>query len=179
MDTRERVSTLLDRHHISDYRWLDPHQIVVAQWVRMKCTFGCDNFARNATCPPNTPPVADCRRFFDEYTLGAVLHFPHTVAKPEDRHEWSVEVNNELLPLERDVFLAGFPKTFLLFMDTCGLCKHCAGTRDECKRPREARPTLEAMAVDVFSTVRALGFPIEVLTDYSQAMNRYALLLVE
>jgi hypothetical protein len=35
------------------------------------------------------------------------------------------------------------------------------------------------MAVDVFSTVRGYGYPIEVLADYSQAMNRYAFLLIE
>jgi hypothetical protein len=35
------------------------------------------------------------------------------------------------------------------------------------------------MAVDVFSTVRRIGYPIEVLADYRQAMNRYAFLLIE
>jgi hypothetical protein len=35
------------------------------------------------------------------------------------------------------------------------------------------------MAIDVFATVRKLGFPIEVLSDYSQAMNRYAFLVIE
>jgi hypothetical protein len=34
------------------------------------------------------------------------------------------------------------------------------------------------MAVDVFSTVKKYGFPIEPLTDYAQAMNRYAFLMV-
>jgi hypothetical protein len=35
------------------------------------------------------------------------------------------------------------------------------------------------MAVDVFTTVRKLGYPIQVLQDYDQAMNRYAFLLIE
>jgi hypothetical protein len=35
------------------------------------------------------------------------------------------------------------------------------------------------MAVDVYATVRQYGYPIEVLRDYSQAMNRYAFLLIE
>ena len=35
------------------------------------------------------------------------------------------------------------------------------------------------MAVDVFATVRQYGFAIDVLGDYSQAMNRYAFLMVE
>jgi hypothetical protein len=45
--------------------------------------------------------------------------------------------------------------------------------------PRPGRPTLESMAIDVFSTVRKLGYPIEVLKDYSEEMNRYAILLIE
>jgi len=35
------------------------------------------------------------------------------------------------------------------------------------------------MAIDVFATVRKLGYPIEVLKDYSEEMNRYAILLIE
>jgi hypothetical protein len=35
------------------------------------------------------------------------------------------------------------------------------------------------MSVDVFTTVRKVGYPIEVLTDPNQTMNRYAFLMVE
>jgi hypothetical protein len=35
------------------------------------------------------------------------------------------------------------------------------------------------MAMDVFSTVKKIGYPIEVLADYDRAMNRYAFLLIE
>ena len=89
------------------------------------------------------------------------------------------EVNTGLLKAEREVFLAGYPKAFLLFMDSCSLCDECPGDRTQCRRPREARPSPEAMAVDVFTTVRALGYSIDVLTDYAQPMNRYAFLLIE
>ncbi len=36
-----------------------------------------------------------------------------------------------------------------------------------------------AYEVDVFATVRPLGIPIEVLSDFVQTMNRYAYLLAE
>jgi predicted metal-binding protein len=123
--------------------------------------------------------VPECRQFFDDYEKAVVFHFEKTVDAPEDRHEWTRGVNTDLVALERAVFLAGYQKTFLLFMDSCGLCKECTGVREECRQPRSARPTPEAMAVDVFSTVRQIGYPIEVLADYCQAMNRYAFLLIE
>ncbi len=179
MSDQQELEGIFAKHGYTDFRWIDPKDIVVAEWVRIKCTFGCGEFGRNASCPPNVPPVAECRNFFDDYTRGAVFHFEKAVDAPEDRHEWTKGVNSALLILERAVFVAGYEKAFLLFMDSCGLCKKCAGTREECYNPRSARPTPEAMAVDVFSTVRKIGYPLQVLADYRQAMNRYAFLLID
>jgi len=179
MDDRKELEALFEKHGYTDFKWINPKEIVVSQWVRMKCTFGCGEYGQNATCPPNTPSVKECRRFFDEYSAGVVFHFEKAVDKPEDRHVWSKGINQELLKLEREVFISGYQKTFLLFMDSCCLCNKCTGIRGECKHPRLARPSPESMAIDVFSTVRQYGYPIEVLSDYSQPMNRYAFLLIE
>jgi predicted metal-binding protein len=123
--------------------------------------------------------VADCERFFRDYSTGVIFHFEKTVAKPEDRHEWTRGIDRRLSDLERDVFLAGHVKAFMLFMDTCNICQPCAGNRADCKDPKRARPSPDAMAVDVFSTILRAGYPIEVLSDYRRAMNRYAFLLVD
>jgi predicted metal-binding protein len=179
MKDRQALEALFEEHGYEDYRWIDSKEIVVAQWVRMKCMFGCGEYGQNAACPPNVPSVPECRRFFDEYSTGVIFHFEKTVDEPEDRHAWTEQVNRGLVQLERAVFVSGYEKAFLLFMDSCELCKKCAGEREECKKPRMARPAPEAMAVDVFTTVRKYGYPIEVLNDYDQAMNRYAFLLIE
>jgi hypothetical protein len=41
-----------------------------------------------------------------------------------------------------------------------------------------ARPAPEAMAVDVYTSVRRFGFHINVRTAYDQKMDRYAFLMV-
>lgn len=163
----------------TDFRWIDPREIVVGQWVRMKCMFGCLDFGRNASCPPNTPSIAECRQFFDEYRLGAVFRFSRTFDDPEERHGWSRKVNQALLALEREVFIAGHEKAFILFMDNCNLCKDCASVRVSCRNRRHSRPTPEGMGIDVFATVAKFGFPIQVLSGYEEEMNRYAFLLIE
>jgi predicted metal-binding protein len=178
--TREELEALFVRHSAADFKWINPAaDIVVAQWVRLKCMFGCNNYGRNAACPPNVPSVEECRHLFGEYTMCALFHFPHRVDKPEDRTPWAQTLNRELLKLEREVFLAGYPKAFLLAMDSCHICGECAGQRAECHHPKSARPGPDAMAIDVFSTVRQAGYPIQVLSDYTQEMNRYAFLLIE
>jgi predicted metal-binding protein len=177
---REELEPLFAQHEVADFKWISPRSdIIVSPWVRMKCIYGCDDYGRNASCPPNTPSLAECAAFFHDYETGTLMHFPHRVDKPEDRRPWSRQMNQGLLKLERDVFLAGFPKAFLLFMDCCRLCAECPGGRAECRNPLSARPSPEGMAVDVFGTVRQAGYPISVLTDYDQEMNRYAFLLIE
>jgi len=179
MKDRRQLEIIFQKHKFSDFKWVDPRKIVVAQWPRMKCLYGCGEYGRTATCPPNVPGVAECERFFREYRRAVVFHFEKTVAKPEDRFAWTRRTNLKLLKLERDVFLSGCEKAFLLFLDSCNICAECSGTRQACKQPRLARPTPDALAVDVYATVRLLGYPIEVLSGYDQPMNRYAFLLID
>jgi predicted metal-binding protein len=176
---REPLESLFERHGCSDFRWIAPEQIIVAQWVRMKCMFGCGEYGRCGTCPPNTPSVAECERFFREYREAVVFHFPKTVASPEDRHAWSRGINARLFKLERAVFLAGFERAFCLYMDSCGFCSECAGDLSTCKEPRIARPSPEAMAMDVYATVRRFGYSIKVRSGVDQQMDRFAFLMVQ
>jgi len=175
----ERVEAIIRQQGYDDFRWFDPKTIVVSQWVRMKCEFGCPSYGRIASCPPNTPSVDECKRFFSEYTNAIVLHFQKVAPEKEARRAWSAKTNVNLTRLERDIFLAGYPKAFLLFMDSCEICGECVPDRKGCKEPKLSRPSPEGMAVDVFSTVRQLGYPIKVLTDPANQMNRYAFLMVE
>ncbi len=177
--TRKKFEAIFRKHGYEDFKWIDPKEIVVSQWARMKCVFGCKNYGRCGACPPNTPSVIECREFFRGYKTAAIFHFSKSVDHPEDRFAWTREVNRKLLDLEREIFLSGFYKTFLLFMDSCNLCQSCAGTREQCQNPKLSRPSPESMAVDVYQTVRKVGYPLEVLSDYSQEMNRYAFLLIE
>jgi predicted metal-binding protein len=177
-EQHNQIDEIFRSHGYTDYKWIDPSGIIVAQWVRMKCMFGCGEYGRGGACPPNTPAVAECERFFKEYSDALILHFEGTMDQPEERHAWSAKINAKLLKLEREMFLAGYERAFLLFMDSCNICKECSGRRETCAQPRMARPAPEAMAVDVYSTVRRYGFAINVRTDYGQKMDRYAFLMV-
>jgi len=176
---QNELETIFRKHNFLDYKFISAQDIIVAQWVRMRCTFGCNSYAKSGCCPPNVPSVEECRKFFESYKTAVVFHLTKKVEKPEDRIPWSKEANKELSKVEKEVFLAGNYKAFLLFMDECRLCFKCVGNRAECRNPNQARPSPESLAVDVFGTVRKQGYPIEVLSDYDKIMNRYAFLMVE
>jgi predicted metal-binding protein len=179
MNQEDKLETLFKQHGFTDFRWIEPRKIVVSQWVRMKCQFGCDEFGNTACCPPNVPSVSECEKFFREYKTVAVFHFAKKLEEPEKRWAWTRKLNGQLLKLEREVFISGYEKAFLLFLDSCNFCESCAAEKSGCKEPKMARPTPEAFAMDVYATVRQVGYPIQVLSDFSQEMNRYAFLLVE
>jgi predicted metal-binding protein len=145
----------------------------------MKCLFGCESYGSISTCPPNVPSVQECERFVREYSRCAVFHFEKKMDLPENRHEWTKGVNQKLYELELFLFKSGYVKAFLLPMDTCELCGSCTPVREDCRHLEQARPTPDALGIDVYSTVRTLGYPIQVLSDYDETMNRYAFLLIE
>lgn len=179
MADRQALEALFREHGYEDFTWIDAGSIVVAQWVRMKCRYGCDGYGRHRTCPPNVPSVADCRELLGEYSTAVVFRFEKLLDDPEDRRDWAKSIYEELLALERGVFVSGYEKALMLPMSSCHLCPECESAEEECPRPEGARPPAEALAVDVFSTVRGYGLPIEVLSSYDQPMNRYAFLLIE
>lgn len=179
MADRKQLEQLFIEHGCGDFKWIEPRDIVVSQWVRMKCQFGCEDYGTRVTCPPNNPSVAECENLFSEFGEAALFHFGRFFENPEDRYEWVKEVNANLFEIERAVFFRGHHKAFVIYIGPCSICASCIPERNACKHPRKARPSPEGLAVDVFSTARRCGYDINVLTDYDQAMNRFGILLVE
>ena len=179
MVERTLLEELFAKHNFTDFKWIDPADIIVAQWVRLKCMFGCSSYGHNASCPPNTPSIPECERFFREYSQAVIFHAEKNVDHPKESGDFTRRINKRLIKLEREVFLMGHRKAFMLPMDECRLCAECSSTRQECQNPRMSRPTAEGMAVDVYATVRKYGYQVQVLKDYSEPMNRFAFLMID
>jgi len=79
--------------------------------------------------------------------------------------------------VEREAFLQGYHKAFAFGAGPCNLCKSCP--EEGCKHPDKARPSMEACGIDVFTTARSNGYPIEVVVDESSEQNYCGLLLIE
>jgi len=178
MINRTKIESILHNRNFSDYKWINPKEIVVTHWVRVKCTFGCADYGLG-TCPPNTPSVQDCGSFFKEYESGLIIRLNKFADKNAYPSDWSKEMTNKLLDIEREIFLLGFQKVFLLNQTCCSLCEDCSGNRLDCKNKTKSRPSPESFAVDVYKTVRNAGLNINVVAENPSEMNRIAILLIE
>ena len=156
---------------------LAPGLVVTAEWVRLKCQFGCDGYGRCRTCPPDSPTPRQTRRLLDEYARAILLRRgPHTVYDEHDQHY--VALRRTAADLERELFLAGHHKAWSMSNGPCDVCDVC-DREQPCVDPAHARPSLEACGIDVFATVRAAGWEIEVVRDRNDQYRFFALVLVD
>jgi predicted metal-binding protein len=151
---------------------VDPRSVITAEWVRMKCQFGCSGFGKSRCCPPHTPTPELTRRVIDSYQKVILIH------RKMPTGEKTRLFNEAIVKLEIEIFLDGYYKAWSMGSGPCRLCKECDVTTP-CKHGLEARPSMEACGIDVFKTARDNGFPIEVVRNREEKRDLFGLILVE
>src|SRR5512139_2768938 len=53
---------------------INPGSVVTAEWVRLKCQYGCPGFGESLCCPPRTPTPDMTRKVIDSYRRAILLH---------------------------------------------------------------------------------------------------------
>jgi len=157
---------------VDEAKVIDPRAVTTAEWVRMKCQFGCSGFGMSLCCPPHTPTPDITRKVIDSYQKAILIH--RRLPKGEKTKSFS----ENIVRLEIKIFLDGYYKAWSLGSGPCRLCKECDLTTS-CKHGFEARPSMEACGIDVFKTARDNGFPIEVVKTHEEERNIFGLILVE
>jgi predicted metal-binding protein len=173
------LENLFKEHGFEDFMWIGPEKINVYQWVIMKCMYGCSSYGNKAACPPNTPTIESSKKFINEYHRIAIFHFEKKSTDKEEQREWAEKTRIHFLGLEREVFLRGYYKVFALPASSCKHCDECTSKREDCKNKTISRPCAEGLGIDVYESARSVGYPIQVLKNHNELMNRYAFLFIE
>lgn len=159
--------------------------VVVSEWVRFKCRFGCKGYGKHMTCPPFAPTPEETRRMLREYTSGLLLRFDGFPGReridpdeiPEDFHPWYrdliIWIHDTVYFLEKTAFYDGFHKAFGFVAYPCIYCEHCVAEEQEasvdesfrrlCRHLDKARPSMEAAGIDVFATAKKVGWNISTI----------------
>ena len=157
-------------------------KIKVAEWVHLKCCYGCSRYNTHWTCPPATPGPAKVREILSEYETALLLVGSKSCADfylENDRKRRSqIRCWKGTISLERMLFLEGYYKAFSLVGECCALCKTCAYPQD-CRFPQEKRPSVESFSIDVIGTLRNLGATARVATHTRETYTYYGIILLE
>ena len=187
LDEELRKLTALAAEKGAVARGIGSSDVVVADWVRFKCRFGCKGFGKHMGCPPYGPTVEETRRMVSEFQTGLLVRFDgvpgHPDLKPEeiplDFHPFFADlirwVNSTIHTIEKTAFYDGFYKAFGFGAYPCIYCEHqhCvaeeqSGIVDEsirrlCRHMDLVRPTMEGAVMDVFATAKRAGWEIRTI----------------
>ncbi|MGZ4903613.1 MAG: DUF2284 domain-containing protein [Halobacteriota archaeon] len=176
--------------------------VVVDERVRLKCSVPvCRNYNACLMCPPNVMPLDEFRAVLTRYTKALLLQISYTV--PEAMLE-RIHASEDLASLYGDeTYLKGWEETYAvikrkldvvaerleaaafkggmkyataLSAGKCTLCDECVGTGNRCRNPYKARPSMEAMGIDVGETARNAGLPFKESADDQVVLNALILL---
>jgi predicted metal-binding protein len=188
---------LEDLKHIhSDFKLISTDKVEVEEWVRWKCRYGCKAYGKHLNCPPYVPAPEETRKLMQCYDKAILARFdaiPNTDVPPYRIHHylWDAikELYDTMFEFERHAFLSGYYKAFALVGLCCSYCDECIPEREKtvldqapkrfCEHPRKMRPGMEACGIDVFKTVRNVGYDLEVLTSPFEKITFFGLLLLE
>lgn len=156
--------------------------IVTAQWVNLKCRYGCPHYKANWSCPPATPEFNEVQTILNEYSTALLLEgsqkradfYKNNIRNRTDQVKyWKGTVS-----LERLLFLRGYDKAISLVSGACSLCKKCAYPK-ACKFPMEKRPTVESFYIDLVGTLKNLGIDTKVAYKLNETFKYYSIILLD
>ncbi|MBS5933907.1 MAG: DUF2284 domain-containing protein [Clostridiales bacterium] len=161
--------------------------VVMEEWVRFKCQFGCEEYGQHLTCPPHLPGFSECKNTVLCYNSGILLKFTETETNNtmEKYNNYKNKLRKIMARLERQIFLEGYHKVISLHSGPCTLCETCViqGKQIEgipkCRKYKVSRPAMEAMGISVFDTVRNVGWETKILNSFHDIHTYYGLLLIE
>jgi len=133
----------------------------------LKCYYGCPSFGTNKMCPPYT---ISPERFFPilkKYKYGLLVE---TSAS---------DINQAVVRIEKEAIKMGYLFAFGMRGGACPLCPSCTLPNELCCKPVEARPSMEALGIDVFKTVKNAGINKNKLASLNEDFTFFGLILID
>ena len=138
----------------------------------------CSSYGTHLMCPPNVMPVDEFKEILSAYKKALIFQIEADYGSSDrlpgerlsKRVEDGITETNELMKklhllvnaMETMAFKRGFHLATGLIGGQCILCPECIspGSGEACRHPFEARPSLEAMGIDVVRTCERVGLKI-------------------
>ncbi len=180
----------------NDLRLISADTIKTAEWVRLKCQYGCKAYGKHLSCPPYAPTPEKTEKVLEDYKYAVLVEFvglpKETSVDPRHIHHylWDLilRIQDAIFKLERHAFLSGYYKAFGFGAYPCSLCETCLPEEGDidfhtvkrlCRHQDRMRPAMEASGIDVYATVRAAGFELEVVTTFDETIKSFGLVLLD
>jgi predicted metal-binding protein len=180
---------------------IDTGLIVIDERVQLKCRYPpCFNYGKNLMCPPYTPSAKEFREYVAKYKHVIIVQVETPIEEEIEKRIKSKGAKLEELlkddelferarsmegwkkldavvsAVEREAFKKGYYLSLGLDAGNCRLCDTC-DLKWPCKHPWEARPSMEAVGIDVHKTAKNAG--LELKWNTKDLMTLTGLILID
>lgn len=126
----------------------------------------CGNWGKNFMCPPLVGTMQQCQNMVCQYSNALLLTLESTInhaRKPSEVYRLADRLHEIVLILEQFACRLGYTQAYGLIAGHCQLCDPCAAATgaSRCRHPGLARPSLEALGINVIGSCGAAGQKIE------------------
>jgi predicted metal-binding protein len=164
--------------------------IVVDERVRLKCLVPlCDDYRLNLMCPPYVMSVQEFGDTLAKYSWAILIQIKESIptemakeiqhandvaelyksAEFVDSYKKSFDLvklrlHSIVHKTEAQAFAMGYRFAAGFAAGSCVLCPECSATKNPqapCRHPFRARPSMEAVGIDVFKTAENAGLPFD------------------
>jgi predicted metal-binding protein len=163
--------------------------VAVDERVRLKCRIPvCDDYGLNLMCPPNVMSVQEFREILARYNHAVLIQMEMRMpaeVKVEIRGAddvsalykdprfldsykkyftpLKVKLQRVVHKIESKAFSQGYRFAVGFIAGSCKLCPKCVAVdlSGPCRHSFRARPSMEAMGIDVYQTARNAGLPFD------------------
>ena len=182
------IKTAMERG-ATEAKIIPVHEIVLDERVILKCQVPlCNEYGNHLLCPPNSPSLAEFREALKKYSKALLIQLRTPAdqldstseesrkkaiyARAKELHE-IVNIVEKAAQKSHFTFAAGF------IGGSCKLCDPCVGVKSgkPCKHPFKARPSMEAVGIDVHLTAATAG--LEFFADIEKEVVWNGLVLLE
>jgi len=169
---------------------MDAKDIVVDERVRLKCRVPvCDDYGLNLMCPPYVMSVQEFREVLAKYSHAVLIQIEMPISadmKEEIRRENDVaalyksdrflesyrklidpvklKLHQIVHKVESKAFALGYRFAAGFIGGSCKLCNECVAvnSHEPCRNPFRARPSMEAVGIDVYKTAANAGLHLNI-----------------
>lgn len=163
--TCKKMLSFLKKKGASEARFIPAGDIIVDERVRLKCQIPlCDSFGRNLMCPPFLPGLLQFREALARYETAILVQVRANLKETKGDPYLPARQLHEIINAgEKYAFESGSRFALGLIGGCCRLCETCVAAESgrACRHPFKARPSMEAMGIDVQATAEKAGLPFE------------------
>lgn len=135
-------------------------EVVIDDRVRLKCQVPvCKYFNNHLMCPPHTIPVEQYRSLCSQYPGALIIQVASRGFEENKLLETEKKLHQIVNKVEGRALSEGHYLACGFIASSCKLCPECVGyhSKQPCRRPYEARPSIESMGVDIYRTSQNAG----------------------